>query len=240
MIADPIQTRSALLTWQPPLAQRGPRKRFAVAELVERGDHVAFSYCLGSKELEDARDEGFEHYPGLPVHDYSDDATAFGLLRRRLPPATREDFPEFLEGFGLSPVTRLTDLSLLAYTGARLTGDSFGIVETFDGFERSFRYVFDIAGYRRYRDQLPDLARGESVTFRPDPENGFDPGAVEVVCRDGLRLGFINRLQTGPVRAWLSEGAVEAQVFRDNGRAAYPRLFVLADVNPGFRQARAA
>ena len=240
MITDPIQTQRALLAWQAPLSQHGPRRRFAVAELVEREDHVVFSYRRGSQDIEDARDEGFDSYPGLPVRDYSGDATAFRLLRRRLPPATREDFREFLEGLGLSPKAHLTDLSLLAYTGARLTGDGFGIVETFDGFDRPFQYVFDIAGFRQYRAQVPDLTEGEPVTFRSDSENQYGAGAVEVVCRDGVRLGFINRLQMEPVRAWLRGGAVEARVFRDNGRAAYPRLFVLAQVNPGVPKARAA
>ena len=240
MITDPIQTQRALLAWQAPLSEHGPRRRFAVAELVARGDHVVFSYRRGSWDIEDARNGGFASYPGLPVRDHGGDAAAFRLLRRRLPPPTREDFREFLEGFGLSPGARLSDLSLLAYTGARLTGDGFGIVETFDGFDRPFQYVFDIAGFRRYRDCAPDLAEGEAVTFRPDPRNQYDPGAVEVVCRDGVRLGYINRLQTEPVRAWLRRGTVEARVFRDNGRAAYPRLFVLARVSPGVPEARAA
>ena len=240
MISDPIQTRRALLAWQPPLAERGPRKRFAVADLIQRDDHVAFSYRLAANDLSVARNEGFEFYPGLPLRDYSNDASAFGLLRRRLPPAAREDFSEFLEGFGLLPKARLTDLSLLAYTGARLTGDGFGVVETFDGFERPFRYVFDVAGFRRYRAHVPGLSVGEPVTFRADPDNSYDPDAVEIVCRNNVRLGYVNRLQTGPVRAWLSGGKIQAQVFRDNGRAAYPRLFVLANVDPGFQEALAA
>ena len=49
MIRDPIQTRRALLTWQRPLEQEkseqdDSRRRFAVAELVECGEGLGFSY----------------------------------------------------------------------------------------------------------------------------------------------------------------------------------------------------
>ena len=233
MITQPIQTRRALLAWQRPLAEGGARRRYAVGELVQQDSGVSFSYSLDAEDLDMAMEEGFREYPGLPQQYYSGDTKAFDVLRRRLPPATREDFPEFLEGFGLSAETSLSDLSLLAYTGAHLTGDSFGIVETFDGFQAPFQYVFDVAGYRHHQGAVPDLAPGEPVALRPNPANPHDPDAVEVRCRGSALIGHINRLQTGPVRAWLSNGTIEARVFRRNGRAAYPRLFVLAEVRAG-------
>ena len=240
MITQPIQTQRALLAWQRPLAERGARRRYAVAELLQQGRDVSFAYRQDSEDLGAALDAGFRGYPGLPLHFCGGGRTAFDVLRRRLPPSTREDFPEFLEGFGLSPEMGLSDLSQLAYTGAYLTGDSFGIVETFDGFSAPFRYVFDVAGYRWYRHDAPDLAVGEPISFRPNPTNPHDPCAVEVLCRTDIRIGHINRLQTGPVRAWLTDGTITAQVFRQNGRAAYPRLFVMAEVIPHCRSGEAA
>lgn len=235
MITQPIQTQRALLAWQRPLAEGGARRRYAVAELLQQGRSVSFAYRLDSEDLDAALDAGFRGYPGLPLQYCGDGRTAFDVLRRRLPPPMREDFPEFLEGFGLSPEMGLSDLSQLAYTGAYLTSDSFGIVETFDGFSAPFRYVFDVAGYRWYQCDAPDLAAGEPISFRANPANPHDPGAVEVLCRGDFLIGHINRLQTGPVRAWLTNGSIRARVFRQNGRAAYPRLFVMAEVTPHCR-----
>ena len=139
---------------------------------------------------------------------------------------------EFLKRFGLSPEAHFSILSLLAYTGARLSSDSFGISETFDGFDHPFRYVFDIAGYRHYREHVLDLDEREAVFFRPEPSNQDDPNAVELVRQNGGRVGYVNRMQARTVLRWLQHGNIEAWVFRINGRSVYPRLFVMADIEP--------
>lgn len=236
LITDPIQTRRALLTWQRPLEQMGSRNRMEVAELLECGEGFEFSY-LADEYLIRAKRTGFIGYPGLPLNAEHDPATATEVLIRRLPPPTRPDFNEFVETFGLSRKAQFTQLSMLAYTGARLVSDSFGIAETFEGFDRAFRYVFDIAGYRRYRNDVLDLAVGEPVIFRHEPENPNDPDAVVVVRSSGARLGYVNRIQSRPVLQWLTRGTIEAHVFRLNGRPAYPRLFVVADVQPSCQTA---
>lgn len=228
MITDPIQTRRAWLAWQ---SSRGDDTRYRVAELVQVETGVTFRY-LDEAELAAARSSGFRHYVGLPAEREQDPARVIDTLIRRLPPRTRPDFPEMMRRFGLDPSAEFTDLSLLAYMGARSAADTFGVTESFDGFDRPFRFVFDIAGYRHYRDDVGDLEAGERVIFRPDPQNEFDPNAVELVRETGARAGWLNRLQTGPMRRWLAEGRVDACVFRINGRATYPRLFVMADIDP--------
>lgn len=239
LITDPIQTRRALLTWQRPLEQPGSRDRFAVAELSQCEGGVAFSY-LDEEGLAPALESGFCGYPGLALGDAHEAATALDVLARRLPPRNRPDFHEFMETFGLSPQADFSDLSLLAYTGARVTGDSFGVTETFEGFDRPFRYVFDVSGYRHYRDGAPDIAIDEPVIFQHDPTNEYDLHAVEATRNSGVRLGYINRLQTQTVREWLERGSVDARVFRLGGRSAYPRLFVMADIEPALQGVHAA
>ena len=162
LITDPIQTRRALLTWQRPLEQPGSRDRYAVAELSQCEEGVAFSY-LNEKGLAPALETGFSGYPGLALGDSHEADTALDVLARRLPPRNRPDFHDFLETFGLSPQADFSGLSLLAYTGARVTGDSFGVTETFEGFDRTFRYVFDVSGYRHYRNDALDLEIDEPV-----------------------------------------------------------------------------
>jgi len=239
LITDPIQTRRALLTWQRPLEQPGSRDRFAVAELVQCEGGVAFSY-LDEEGLAPALEAGFSGYPGLALGDAHEADTALDVLIRRLPPRNRPDFHDFMETFGLSPQADFSDLSLLAYTGARMTGDSFGVAETFEGFDRPFRYVFDVSGYRHYRNDAPDLAVNAPVIFRRDPTNEHDPDAVEVARQDGVRLGYVNRLQAQTVRNWIERGIIDARVFKVNGRSVYPRLFVMADIEPALQGVHAA
>ena len=237
MITEPIQTRRALLTWQRPLGQQdeSPHRRFAVAELVKCGEGLEFSY-RNDRDFALASEAGFEGYPGLALGGKHESSTATDVLKRRLPPRNRPDFGEFMKRFGLSPESHFSILSLLAYTGARLSSDSFGISETFDGFDRPFRYVFDIAGYRHYSEGELDLAENEPVLFRHEPTNPDDPNAVEVVRQNGVRIGYINRMQTGPVLHWLTHGNIDARVFRLNGRSVYPRLFVMTDIVPNCRR----
>ena len=239
LITDPIQTQRALLTWQRPLNQNGSRGRTAVAELVQCEEGISFSY-LSEEFLGPAHTAGFNGYPGLALTTKHKPETATDVLMRRLPSRSRPDFQEFIETFGLLCEARFAGLSLLAYTGARLVGDSFGVAETFEGFDHPFRYVFDIAGYRYYRDDVLDLALEEPVIFQREPTNPFDPDAVKVVRHNGARLGYVNRMQSQSVLRWLTHGSIEAYVFRLNGRPAYPRLFVMADVKPNCQTAYAA
>ncbi len=239
LITDPIQTRRALFTWQRPLEQPGSRDRFAVAELLQCEGGVAFSY-LDEGSLAPVMEAGFRGYPGLALGDAHEAETALDVLARRLPPRDRPDFHEFLETFGLSPQADFSNLSLLAYTGARVTGDSFGVTETFDGFDRPFRYVFDVSGYRHYRNDALDLAVDEPLIFRLEPTNEYDSDAIEIARENDVRLGYINRLQAQTVRGWIEHGNIDARVFKVNGRSAYPRLFVMADIEPAMQKVHAA
>ena len=154
-----------------PLGSSARRDRHAVAELVQLEDHMEFRY-LDDAQLEEARLAGFTIYPGLPINSTELDRIAEEVLIRRLPPRDREDFDQLLGRFGLPPNERYPALTLLAYTGARLTGDSFSICETFDGFEPPFSYIFDLVTTR----SLQSAARA-----------------------DGTCVGYVNRLQTGAV-----------------------------------------
>jgi hypothetical protein len=236
MIDNPISTRRALLVWQRPLDQTGRRDRCAVAELVQAEDGVNFQY-FDREQLGVAEQAGFSGYPGLPIAAENLSRIASDVLMRRLPPRDRADFSDLLVRFGLPGDRPYTDLSLLAYTGARLTSDSFSVCETFDGFEGAFSYVFDVAGNRHYNYNV--LETGEAIFFEHEPANSMDPNAIRLAREGGETVGYINRLQAPTVRSWLFNGSVDATVFRVNGRLQYPRLFVRANIQTNTRAAAA-
>ncbi|MCY4243673.1 MAG: HIRAN domain-containing protein [Rhodobacter sp.] len=199
-----------------------------MGELVEGSGGVTFRY-LDLERLEPARDDGFSEYPGLPIESPDSERIAPDVLIRRLPPRERTDFPDLLTRFGLPADRDYTDLTLLAYTGARLTGDSFSICETFDGFEGRFSYVFDVAGSRHYVD-YSELEKSDAIFFEREPTNERDPNAVRLARGNGNTVGYVNRLQAETVGQWIDNGSVTGSVFRVNGRIQYPRLFVQADI----------
>ena len=231
MIENPILTRRALMAWQRPLGGGKRRDRFAVAELVQNGTCLSFRY-LKDRELEPARQVGFKGYPGLPIGSSQLDRIAEEVLMRRLPPKERPDYGEFLKRFGLPPDENYPALTLLAYTGARLTGDGFSVCETFDGFEPPFTYVFDVAGSRHYKRLYDELKQDDCLRLEREPDNEHDPDAVRIVQIDGTKVGYVNRLQAKAVGRWLDDDGISARVFRANGRIEYPRLFVRAEFAP--------
>jgi len=227
MITDPIHTRRAHLVWRKPHTDDGEHQ-YVVGELRQRPHGLGFRY-LKDALLAPAIAAGFEGYVGLPLCSTELDVLASKILIRRLPPLGRSDFPELLLRFGLLADQAYPDLSLLAYTGAKLSSDRFSICETFDGFEGSFSYVFDVAGSRHDVD-YNDLGLGEAVFFEPEPTNEVEPNAIRLARADGETVGYVNRLQAETVRSWLENGSVIGTVFRVNGGLQYPRLFVRADI----------
>ncbi|MGR3662339.1 MAG: HIRAN domain-containing protein [Paracoccaceae bacterium] len=233
MIIDPIHTTSAHLVWQSPLGESGSRRRLPVALMRANadGEGVSFQYLFDTPDFETAQSEGFDGYTGIPL-DREDMSAAIHTLGRRLPNAERPDYAGFLSRFGLNTQQNLSTLSLLAYTGAKLTSDSFSVADTFEGFDRPFQYIFDVAGRRHYVENTLTPQVGETVTFYADNGNLHDSNAVALLDDSGNKLGHINTCQARAVKSWLSDGSVSARVFRVNGRAIYPRLFVLADIEP--------
>ena len=237
-----IPTQRALLVWQTPLrpAEEGGKRdclvrdHHAVGELVrKKSGKVWFRYF---DDLEAARAQGFRGYPGLRLGRKANEKIGFEALRRRLPPDQRTDYGKILQKFDLpADLDRSDHLTLLAYTGAR-NDDSFSICETFDGFERPFRFLLDLANIKRdgTYDVCAKLTPGEALTFKREPDNPHAPNAVKVVraADETEKAGYVNHLQAEAVGRWLDEGEITASAFKFSGRSVYPRLFVNVNVTP--------
>ena len=238
-----LPTQRALLVWQADLRpdEEGGglgslRDHHAVGELVrKKSGRVSFRYF---DDLEAACAQGFKDYPGLLIDRKAkaNDRIGFELLRRRLPPEQRGDYGKILQTFGLPADLDLSDhLSLMAYTGAR-NDDDFSICETFDGFDRPFRFLFDLANVRRdgTYDVCAKLVPGETLTFKREPQNPHDTNAIKVVraANEKEKVGYVNHLQAEAVGRWLDEGEITASAFMFSGRSVDPRLYINANVSP--------
>ena len=239
-----LPTQRALLVWQTPLrpAEKGGgrnclvRDHHAVGELVrKKSGRVSFRYF---DDLEAARAQGFRDYPGLftDMKPKANDKIGFELLRRRLPPEQRRDYGKTLQKFGLpTDLDRSDHLTLMAYTGAR-NDDSFSICETFDGFDRPFRFLFELANVKRdgTYDVCAKLVPGETLTFKREPDNPHDSNAIKVVRADNekQKAGYVNHLQAKAVGRWLGEGEITASAFMFSRRSVDPRLYINVNVSP--------
>ena len=242
MTYELLPTQRALLVWQTPLrpAEEGGgrdclvRDHHAVGELVrKKSGRVSFRYF---DDLEAACAQGFRGYPSLPIGRKANERIGFEELRRRLPPAERRDYGKIMQAFGLpADVDRSDHLTLLAYTGAR-EDDDFSVCETFDGFDRPFRFLFNIANVKRdgAYDVCAKLAPGEALTFKREQDNPHDPNAIKVVrtANEKEKAGYVNHLQAEAVGRWLDEGEVTASVFDFSGWSVDPRLYVNLNVSP--------
>jgi hypothetical protein len=214
--------------------------RWAVGRVFQDGADVAFEYLTGSafEALNGGRSEaqlraaGFGGYPAFERSRSGDvvyrDRVIDALLRR-LPPATRSDFRDFLAYYRIPDDLSLPPLGLLAATEGRLPGDGFSFVDPLDPAAEAVDLVMEITGFHNYQPLPYDLQIGAELDFAHDVGNLHDRDAVEISI-DGQRIGYINRLQAPTVRHWLASRSVSAVLQRLNGRPEKPKAFAFVEV----------
>jgi hypothetical protein len=174
---------------------------------------------------------GYEGYPAFSLKRGRHLTGVLSALMRRLPPPNRPDFAEYKRQFRLPPHLFVSNFALLGRTEAKLPGDGFSVVDPLDGSAPLCDLMLEVAGYR-YHVPETELAVGDPMELRPEPENERDPNAVAVRMVKGSAVGYINRLQTTALRQWLSERSVTAAIERLNGRPGKPRAFIFVRVRP--------
>lgn len=220
-----------LLVWQEP---EGARTRRAVAE-IER-PHVSaparLRYLVGTDDMASAKTEGFVCFPAFPDLDATYDLGVIETFMRRLPPRTRGDYGQYLEQFRLRPETRITDMALLAYTGAKLPSDGFSIVNPLDGVNAECELLIEVAGFRHVAS-IPssELSLGSPAQLVAEPHNTFDPNAVAVHV-DEHRIGCVPRQQALAVRQLVATNAITVTVERINGKPERPLIYLFARIHP--------
>jgi hypothetical protein len=98
------------------------------------------------------------------------------VLRRRLPPRNRSDFPDYVEGFRLPKDLEISDLALLALTTAKLPSDGFSIVDPLDPAIEQCDLVLEIAGFRYHAPENERIEPG--ARHRPVTLSSLSPAAA--------------------------------------------------------------
>lgn len=240
------EPRQLFLAWQSPNLDPKKRYRWAVGLIVPRASEFTLHYFRSGQEFEEHNqgrpyrelaDLGYAGYPAFDPAQKDHEVGVRAALMRRLPPRQRSDFGDYLRLFHLPENAPLSDLSLLGRTEATLPSDGFSLVDPLDGGAAACDVLLEVAGYRHYAGDAP-AAVGEAVEILREPDNSFDPDAVELRVQ-GIRLGYVNRLQARAFHGWLEHASIDAWVERLNGTSERPRAFIFVRVRPSQRRAAA-
>jgi hypothetical protein len=240
-IEYPSEPKELLLAWQAPPSV-SDRLRWAVGRLWKIREEAVFDYLQGEefdalnlgRSVDDLRAAGYSGYPAFdmkrrPEGGYRD--RVLEAFLRRVPPATRSDFSNYLAHYHIRRSTLLSPFGLLAVTEARLPSDGFSLVDPLDVSASCVDLVFEVTGFRYFRQESASVELGDQLELEPDYANPKDSQAVQVKAA-GRVIGYVNRLQAPTIRKWLEQRVVSCCIARLNGWPDSPRAYAFLQVRP--------
>lgn len=205
--------------------------RYVVAELIKNNNGVQLTYLKSTPDFEQAVAFGFTGYPGFGIAMDVHENGVLEAFQQRLPFRKREDFGKYLEMFRLPQDIKISDFSLLGYSGAKLPGDQFSIIPSFQEIDEPYEILTEVAGFR-HRSSIPieDIKVGSLVTFEPEPENSIDSNAIKILMQ-GKKIGYVTRPLLKDVHNWLSDNRIERAVIeKKNGQPDRPTLYIFVEL----------
>ncbi|WP_257128376.1 HIRAN domain-containing protein [Priestia megaterium] len=213
------------------------RQRYHVGNLLHVDGLYVFQYETENKHrgLKEALDNGYRPHLAFPdlKKVYTSDKM-FGPFLRRLPNASRPDFPKLLEKYGLPK--DYTQMDLLRATGGRLGTDSYEFVHPVYIEGNHFDFDFHIAGWRYYDGDkhLGEISYDTKLSLEKEPSNDNDSFAVKVQTNNGLLLGYVPAFFSEFMTHIIDEGCYYEVRIEKIDVHAIPQLRVCLTVNGEF------
>lgn len=228
LITHIIEPKVLLLAWQ-----SESRTRRRVAELYHDGEQIVLRYLSETPDYHAAVAEGFRGYPAFDPKRKEHHEGVMATFMRRLPPRKRDDFTLYLKQHRIDPLlaTEISDLALLAYTGAKLPGDGFSLVHTFEGAEPPFECLIEACGFRYREVDRSSLHEGETVNLIADLHNLTDPNAIRI-DHQGRTIGHVNRLLLASFHRLLDTASFSCVIERINGTSEHPMVYIFVQIQP--------
>lgn len=217
------------LVWQ---TESDPKHlRYVVAELICHENDVQLRYLKSTQDYQEALSFGFKGYPAFNIENEIHSSGVLDAFRRRLPPRKREDFGKYLEMFRLPPDAEISDFALLGYSGAKLPGDEFSIIPSFEEISDPYEFLMEVAGFRRFSIiPVGNIELNSTVTFEAEPNNPVDSNAIKILLR-GEQIGYVPRTLLSHFHNWLNEKRVgRAVIERKNGQPERPTLYLFVEL----------
>lgn len=184
------------LAWKEPKS----RQRYVVGKLWHNREYK-FRYINSTEEfarkvnncgVDLAEKLGFVRLVPFPETKEYSNPKLFYIFERRLPNRSRRDFAKLAKDLGLT--VNCTPLELLQATGGRLATDTMEFVSPFVfSKEGAFDIDFNVAGWRHYRGEqaMSELSVGTVLKLALEPDNAFDPFAIQVRSPGNIMLGYV-------------------------------------------------
>lgn len=223
-----IEPDKLLMTWQDNIE----RTRYVVAELKRNGDKISLHYLINSKDFQAAQERGFNYYPAFQNIQEPHENGVLDSLMRRLPPKTRADYSQYLEGFRINPSdsNKLSDFALLGYTGAKLPSDNFAIINPFNNIKDSFEFLLEAAGYR-YIVPNPEINFHDQASFKIEYDQVRQENIIKIFINN-LHIGYVTRPLIPYFSEWMSANRImEASVEKKNGNPNQPDIYLYIRVS---------
>lgn len=150
---------------------------------------------------------------------------------RRLPPRTRGDFPQYLEGLRLKPNVEISNFGLLGYSGAKLLSDDFSIIHPFDHTEGPCELLLEAAGYRHLQNQNKTSIQIDQSAFFTKEFNEVTQEEIIRIDVDGIHIGYVNRGLVPTFLDWMKNNRIEgAWVEKINGSPGKPAVYLYVKI----------
>lgn len=223
-----IEPTKLLLAWQS--SDEKHRTRYIVAELNRSDNNVNLTYLVNTDDFHRAQEKGFQSYPAFQdinkVHSNVLDA-----FMRRLPPRTRGDFSQYLEGLRLRPDVQLSDFALLGYSGAKLLSDGFSIIHPFNNVNDACELLLEAAGFRHLQKNSDDIGINDPVSFVKEFNGAIQEDAIRVMV-GAKHIGYVNRGLLPTFFNWMMQNRIAgAWVEKINGTPGKPTIYIYVKIS---------
>jgi hypothetical protein len=230
-----IEPTKLLLAWQS--SDEKHRTRYIVAELNRIGNQITLTYLINTDDFHKAQSKGFESYPAFPEINKTHH-NVLDAFMRRLPPRSRGDFSQYMEGLRLKPETPLSDFALLGYSGAKLPSDGFSIIHPFNNVDTACELLLEAAGFRHIQKNHSEIKIGDTASFVKEFNDVTQEEAIHVMV-DGKHIGYVNRGLLATFFDWMNGSRIiGAWIEKINGTPGKPAVYVyvkISSVNKHFR-----
>lgn len=222
-----IEPTKLLLAWQ---SSDETHRRYIVAELNRTEDKIDLTYLVNTESFNKAQAKGFESYTAFQDINKTHH-NVLDAFMRRLPPRTRGDFSQYMEGFRLKPDTQLSDFALLGYSGAKLPSDEFSIIHPFNNVDNACELLLEAAGFRHIQKNYDKIKVNDTASFLKEFNEATQAEAICIMV-DGKHIGYVNQGLLPTFFEWMnSDRIIDAWVEKINGTADKPTVYLYVQIS---------
>ena len=177
------------LIWKDPQT----RRNFTIGKLC-KSEKYTFEY---SDDFSAAEKHGWTKLDVFPEEKIYESEYLFPIFASRLPDRKRRDIDKILNKYSLCV---FDEFELLRKSGARLPIDTYSFIDPIFPEDETIEREFFIMGMRHRApcqgndcEKLPTLNIGDELYFKEEPDNTYDPNAVQIYTHDNILLGYVPR-----------------------------------------------